>query len=73
MGISARKELVGKEQGAAYLIQQIKENISFPGNTMIALENGEIGFTPTGLFPVRNSNVIQGMFVKKGEKKENVW
>ena len=40
---------------------------------MIALENGEIGFTPTGLFPVRNSNVIQGMFVKKGEKKENVW
>lgn len=40
---------------------------------MIALENGEIGFTPTGLFPLRNSNVIQGMFVKKGDRVENVW
>lgn len=36
---------------------------------MFALLNGDIGFQPTGVFPKREHQVVQGVYAKDAMKK----
>ena len=42
-------------------------------NIMFVMLNGDIGYQPTGIFPDRQHNVVQGVYAKLASKKENMW
>ena len=44
-----------------------------PINFVFALESGDIGYQISLKFPVRQFNVVQGAYPKKGHLKENSW
>ena len=51
----------------------IRDALTFPLNLIFTLDNGDIGFTSTGVMPKRKHNVVQGVYTKRGSKIENRW